>query len=83
MKEKTINEIIQTMTEEEIKQHEDLIKECLKREREYIKRKKQTNQNINQLFDTFSGIIKNINKLNEEHKKIQLIMKKSKSKEVH
>ena len=69
---KTIKNILSTLTDEEKKQHKDLINECLKRDENIKKHSDKSKENLLKLTDTLTSIIKDVNEINKEVEKINL-----------
>ena len=71
MKEKTIVDIVLTLTREECKQHLDLINECIKRENDNENHASQTAENLKKLTEIsykiqgdFEHILNSANEIN-------------------
>ena len=64
MKAKTIKGIMKNMTTKELTEHQDLINECLDREKSNKKCSKRTAENLENLNKIFDEIKNNVDKIN-------------------
>jgi hypothetical protein len=58
---KTINDVLNTMTEEEREEHKELIKECSKREEQLNQTKQKTQENILRFLKVSNKLIQDVN----------------------
>ena len=62
----TINDILKTLSPEEIKQHKNLIAECLEREKNVNESGKIIKENFNKLCDISESLFNNLNTLKKK-----------------
>ena len=62
----TINDLLKTLSPEELKQHKDLITECLEREKDVNESGKIIKENFTKLCDISESLFNNLNILKKE-----------------
>jgi hypothetical protein len=74
---KTINDILKTLSNDELAEHIELIDECIKREYDMRKYSWRTKQNLQKLTENIIKIVESIKKANGESQKINLLLQKT------